>query len=138
MILLICESMNVAIDTSVIIAIIVDEPKKPAIIRQTKGMALITPESVEWEIGNAFSAMLKRNRIDIPKAIEAINIYQQLPIRFANVEIEEAIKLAGQLDIYAYDAYLIRCAMKYQCPLLTLDHGLRYAAGRANVTLIEV
>lgn len=55
--------MEIVVDTSVIIAVIVDEPEKARLIESTKGASLIAPGSLYWEIGNAFSAMLKRKRI---------------------------------------------------------------------------
>lgn len=82
--------------------------------------------------------MLKRNRITIDQALQAIQIYQRIPIRFVDIELEEALSLAGQLNIYAYDAYLLRCAVKYNAPLLSLDQGLLTAAKRLSVAVLEV
>ena len=60
--------------------------------------------------------MLKRNRVTAADAIQAIETYQRIPLRMVDVELDEAIKLADKLNIYAYDAYLIRCAIKYKSP----------------------
>lgn len=130
--------MNIVIDTSAIIAVITNEQQKVRLIEQTQGAILISPRSVEWEIGNAFSAMLKRKRITLEQAISAVAVFKQIPIRFVDVELEEAIKIAAELNIYAYDAYLIHCAQKHKSPLLTLDNGLIEAAKRGSVTTIEV
>ena len=46
-------------DTSTIIAVIGNEPEKPLLIAKTQGYDLIAPQSLHWEIGNAFSAMIK-------------------------------------------------------------------------------
>ena len=59
--------MKLIIDTSVIIAVLANEPIKKKLIKLTKGVELLAPTSVHWEIGNAFSAMLKRKRIEIIK-----------------------------------------------------------------------
>ncbi len=128
---------NIVIDTSVIIAVIAHEPEKPALIALTSGTNLLTPASVPWEIGNAFSAMLKRKRITITQAQQALEAYQQISIRFIDVELSEALLLADQLGIYAYDAYILRCALKLRCPVLTLDQGLSEAAKRADVKILE-
>ena len=130
--------MDIVVDTSVIIAVIVNEPTKPAIIQATQNADLIAPTSVHWEIGNAFSAMFKRNRITLSEAEKAIEIYQQIPIRFVDVELKEVLELAKQLNIYAYDAYLIRCAQKYKAPLISLDQALLRHATQVNVRTIEV
>ena len=99
--------MDIVVDTSVVIAVIANEPVKEALVELTTGADLIAPHSVHWEVGNALSAMLRRERIKIEQAIQAVQIYQQIPIRFVDVELEETLKIAAALGIYAYDAYLI-------------------------------
>jgi predicted nucleic acid-binding protein len=130
--------MDIVVDTSVIIAVIVNEPVKETLVELTVGADLIAPHSVHWEIGNAFSAMLRRSRITVEQAIQAVSLYQQIPVRFVEVELEEALKIAGRLGVYAYDAYLIRCALKYQSPLISLDRTLVDAARKMEAKVIEV
>jgi predicted nucleic acid-binding protein len=130
--------MDMVIDTSAIIAVIANEPEKEALVELTTGADLIAPRSVHWEIGNAFSAMLRRERIKVEQAIQAIKLYQQIPIRFVDVELEETLKIANVLGIYTYDAYLIRCALKYRSPLISLDRNLVNAAKEMKVKVIEV
>jgi predicted nucleic acid-binding protein len=130
--------MDVVVDTSVIIAVIADEPEKEALINLTTGAGLIAPQSVHWEIGNAFSAMLRRERITVEQATQAIGLYRQIPIRFVDVELEEALEIAAGLCIYAYDAYLIRCALKYRSPLISLDRNLINAAKEMQARVVEV
>lgn len=82
--------------------------------------------------------MLKRQRTTLDQAIQAIAVYQKIPIRFVEVELAEALQLAHELDLYAYDAYLLRCAVKYNVPLLSLDRGLIRAAQTLNAPIVEV
>jgi predicted nucleic acid-binding protein len=130
--------MDIAVDASTIIAVIANEPEKPALVRLTQGANLIAAASIHWEIGNAFSAMLKRQRISLHQALQALEIYQSIPIRFVEVELDAALKIAAEMNLYAYDAYLIRCALKYNVPLLTLDKGLQHAAREQGVAVLEV
>ncbi|GAB4499635.1 MAG: hypothetical protein OHK0052_14980 [Anaerolineales bacterium] len=67
--------MQIIADTSTIIAVIVGESEKANLIELTKGAVIIVPPSVNWEVGNAFSAMLKRSRITLQQALQAIEIY---------------------------------------------------------------
>ena len=60
--------MDVGIDTSALIAVIADEPERRRIIEFTTGNTLIGPGSIPWEIGNAFSAMFKQNRLTLDEA----------------------------------------------------------------------
>ena len=130
--------MDIVVDASVIIAVIANEPEKEALIELTTGADLIAPHSVHWEVGNAFSAMLRRERITVEQAIQAVKLYQQIPMRLVEVELEESLKIADTLGIYAYDAYLIRSALKYKAPLVSLDRNLVRAAKEMKARVIEV
>ena len=128
--------MDIVVDASVLIAVIANEPQRDILIELTKGANLLAPPSVHWEISNAFSAMLRRNRITLAQALRAIEIYQDIPIRFADVELKDSLMIAAQLNIYAYDAYLIRCALKYNAPLISLDQNLVRAAQRIDIEVV--
>jgi predicted nucleic acid-binding protein len=130
--------MEVVVDASVLIAVIVNEKQKNALVKITHEADLIAPASIHWEIGNAFSVMLKRQRITVKQALQAINIYQQIPLRFVEIELSDALELAAELNINAYDAYLLRCAAKYRAPLLTLDEQLIRLAPQKGVKILEV
>ncbi len=130
--------MQLVIDTSAIIAVIVNEAEKPSLLAATSGADLIAPASLHWEIGNAFSAMLKRKRIALEQAISAFTIYQQIPVRLVDVPLSEALGISDQCGIYAYDAYFLAAAQALRCELLTLDHGLIRAAAQVGVPVREV
>lgn len=130
--------MKFVVDASVIIAVIANQPEKQRLIEITKGADLLAPASIHWEIGNAFSAMIKRERITLEQAHKAIEIYKQIPIRFTEVELEETLEIVSEYGIYAYDAYLVRCAIKYKSALVTLDRRLAQVAQEMNVSVVEV
>lgn len=128
---------KITIDTSALISVISEETNKNRIIQLTVNTELLAPYSVHWEIGNAFSAMLKRNRIGLAQAELCMNLYQKIPIKFVAVDLIKALKLTAQLKIYAYDAYLIQCSLQTQTPLLTLDKGLITASRAVGVIILE-
>lgn len=130
--------MDLTIDTSIIIAIVTNEMHKKKLINITKGADLIAPSSLHWEIGNAFSAMFKRKRINIEQAISALDAYHQIPIRFSDIELGIAVELSHNLNIYAYDAYFIGCALKHNTALISIDEGLLKMANKAGVKILEV
>ena len=125
-------------DTSTIIAVIANEPEKPLLIAKTQGYELFAPRSLYWEIGNAFSAMIKRGRITLEQATAAIKIYEQISLTLVDIDLKQALEIVDKHKVYAYDAYMIACALKLACPLLTLDDGLSYAAKAAGVEVWEV
>jgi predicted nucleic acid-binding protein len=130
--------MDLVVDTSTVIAVIANEPEKPLLITKTRGYDLLAPRSLYWEIGNAFSAMLKRGRITLEQAKAAIEIYEQIPINLVDVDLKQALEIVDQYKVYAYDAYMMACALNQGCPMLTLDGGLAYAARAAGVEVWEV
>jgi len=130
--------MNIVVDTSIIIAVVTNEECKPQIVSLTRNADLLAPSSLTWEIGNAFSAMFKRQRITLEQSRTALDAFRKIPIRLVDVDLEKTLKVAKELDIYAYDAYFIVCAQKHQCQLISLDSDLLDAAERAKVESIEV
>ena len=132
------KSMDIVIDTSAIIAVIVGEPERDKIVELTKGCTLIGPGPILWEVGNAFSAMLKRGRIKLEEAIRGIIIFESIPIRYVPVDLVNVIKLANKTGLYAYDIYFLDCAIKYKAPLLTLDKRLLQVAKNLKISVLEV
>ena len=130
--------MRIVVDTSVIIAVIADEPEKARLIELTKGSTIVAPPSIKWEIGNAFSAMMKKARIGLEQAVEAIEIYQEISLEIVEINLKDAIRLAGKYNIYAYDAYILQCSIENDIPLISLDQDLINIAKQEGVQLIEV
>lgn len=130
--------MYIVVDTSVIISVITYESNKLKLINLTKGKLLIALTSLHWEVGNAISAMFRRNRIELNYAKKALEYYKEIPINFVDVDLVSSIEIANKLKIYAYDAYFLECALNYKIPLLTLDNGLISAAKKLEIETKEV
>lgn len=54
------------------------------------------------------------------------------------LEIESSVALAEKYGVYAYDAYVIECARRYQTPLLSLDRGQSRVAMSEGIEILEV
>jgi predicted nucleic acid-binding protein len=130
--------MKLVVDTSVLIAVIANEPAKAELVRVTRGCELVAPASVHWEVGNALAAGLKRRRLSLNEALRALKAYDRIPIRFVGVELDDSLGIAGRLRIYTYDAYVLACARDQRSPLLSLDAGLVTAAEQLGVDVLEV
>jgi len=130
--------MTIIVDTSVIIAVLTNEKNKKALIKITSGADLATPYSLHWEICNAFTAMFKRNKIELKQAQTAIKYYYKIPVRFTDVNLSNVLSIAHTHNIYAYDAYFIECAKNLNAPLLTLDKELKSVAEKLNIKTFEV
>ena len=46
--------------------------------------------------------------------------------------------IVQNINMYAYDAYFLDCAIRYKSPLLTLDRKLMVAAQNIHVETLEV
>ena len=130
--------MDVVIDTSAVIAVITNEPEEAEIGRYIEGASLFAPLSLHWEVGNAFSAMFRRRRISLDQATEAISNYQQLPLQLIDVDLRQSLELSHRLNLYAYDAYVIACAVNLRMPLLTLDQRMADVAPSVGVYVLEL
>lgn len=102
--------MLITIDTSVIIAVVTHESSRDYAIAVSAGHQLIAPTSIHWELGNAFSSMMKKARITLPETALCLRAYRAIPIHLIDVSVYEALKTAKKHRMYAHDAYLITCA----------------------------
>lgn len=130
--------MDITIDTSTLIAVVANEASRTQALELTAGHGLVAPHSVHWEVGNALSAMVKRRRVSITQANACIDAYLQIPIRFVDVDLKQALDVVRRLGVYAYDAYLLVCARQTTTPLLTLDEPLKRIAAKLGIETLEV
>ncbi|MBU2811341.1 type II toxin-antitoxin system VapC family toxin [Acidithiobacillus thiooxidans] len=130
--------MLITIDTSVLIAVVTYEPGRNRALELTVGRNLIAPSSVHWEMGNAFSAMIKRGRTTLKQATACLDAYSEISIKLVEVNLNQALALVSKHRIYAYDAYLLVCAMQSRSPLLTLDQPLKQVAESLSIKVLEV
>jgi len=130
--------VDIIIDTSALIAVIAGEPERNRIVEITMGNTLTGPGSIPWEIGNAFSAMFKQNRLTLKEAQKGLAIFQSIPIRYMEADFDNVLKLSKTINMYAYDVYFLDCAVRRKAPLLTLDRNLKTAAQKINIEILEV
>lgn len=130
--------MIITIDTSALLAVLLNEEHKADIVEVTKGHDLQAPFSLDAEVGNALSAMFKRNRLSLAQARQVLTQFAEIPIRRTKLRLSEAIEIAKNHNIYAYDAYVLDCARQYRSPLLSLDSELKAIGEKLALTVLEV
>lgn len=130
--------MEITVDTSAIMAVILNEPSKPKLLERTRDAELVSAPTLPWEVGNSLSALFKRARIDLGQAKGALRSYREIPVRLAEINLETSVKIAKDQGIYAYDAYMLDCARKYRTPLLSLDGPKKQVAIRLGIEVLEV
>jgi predicted nucleic acid-binding protein len=129
--------MKIISDTNTFLAVALNEPEKDKIIRLTEGHDLIAPDVLPFEIGNALTAMMKKNVLKKEEVESAWEIIQQIPVDLRQTDIKSALSIATKFNLYAYDAYFLRCAENLRSPLLTLDFGMQGVAREMGITILE-
>lgn len=123
------------VDTSAVLAVLLEEPERIALIATTQGATLYAPPSLPWEIGNALVALLRRRRLTLAEARRVWDAFQSVPLRLVDVDVGQAIASATELGLHAYDAYMLELASQRGLPLLTLDQKLRDAARARGIAV---
>jgi predicted nucleic acid-binding protein len=129
---------KIVIDASAVIAVILGEPERSSMVRLARGANLIAPPSLRWEVGNAFSSMFRRKRLLLQDALLALEIFDSIPIEHVTVDLSRALEIAHEKGVYAYDAYMLECALQHKSSLLSLDTGLMKMAKDMKINVLEV
>ncbi len=129
---------NIVIDTSAILAVLLDEPQKEALVEATMGSIVCAPASLRWEVGNAATAGVKRRRLTKERARQLIADFEQITVRELAIDIGRAVDLGLELGIYAYDAYILEAARSSGFPLLALDGPIRRHAKKLGLSQAEL
>ena len=129
--------MKIIADTNTFLAVALNEPEKKRIIQLTEGHDLIAPDVLPFEIGNALTAMMKKNSLKKKDVASAWEVVQQIPVDLRHTDIKSALRIAIKFNIYAYDAYFLECAENLRSSLLTLDIGLKRVARELGITILE-
>ena len=108
-------------DASAIMAIILNEPNRDKIIKLTKNALLLAPEVISFEVGNALINLYLKHKITEEGLIAAYKSYTSIPMRIIDVDVEKALKIACKYRIYAYDAYYLEIATRFNLPLISFD-----------------
>jgi len=130
--------MRLVADTNIFLAVALDEPEKEQIIQATAGADIIAPEILPYEIGNALSAMVKRQRLSSEEALAAFRISRLISVELIAVQVNNALQTAFQYLMYAYDAYFLQCAKDMRCPLLSLDKRMRQVADDLGIETVDI
>ena len=130
--------MKVVADTNIFLAVVMGEPERDAILKSTRDCEVVAPEVLPFEIGNALTAMLRRRAIHSEELSPIWNAVQQIPVELKRIDILQALNIATEHGIYAYDAYFLACAQTLRCPLITLDQRLQQVALAIDIPLVQV
>lgn len=129
--------MDIVADTNVFLAVVLNEPERVRLVKITLGVSVIAPETLPYEVGNALSAMVKRHQLAVAEALNAEKAVGRIAVRLVSVDVQAALQLALDQNIYAYDAYFLLCARHLSLPLLTLDRRMAEVADALGIKTLE-
>lgn len=129
--------MEIVSDASIFLSIVLDENDRGWIIDKTAGCNIFSPEILPYEIGNALIAVSKKGRLSAQEVFRAFEISQKIPVSLVPVRIFDAMKIAVQFKIYAYDAYYVQCCIENKLPLISLDTRMCAVAKNLGIKVVE-
>lgn len=130
--------MNMVIDTSAIIASVMRGPERDALVEAASGHVLIAPGFVQWEVCQALSVMIRQKGIDVVEAQRGMEILDNIPLRYVDVDMAQVLSIASRMKGVAADAFLLETAIRYNAPLLTLDRSLGRAAESFGIDVVRL
>ena len=116
--------MEIIVDACAIMAVIVKEPERDLVIELTKNVEILSPDMVSYEIANALTKMMKKKVIKREQMVNAFNYFKKIPIKTIKVDIEKALEIAWDFNIYSYDACYLEVAKRLNLSLLTFDGNM--------------
>jgi len=130
--------VSLTIDTSAVLAVLLNEPERSALLAATRRATLEAAGSLPWEIGNALVALARRRAASAKAIRQAWTAFSAVPIRYVALDVDAALQIAVEHGLYAYDAYVIEAARSSGSPLLSLDRRQVAAARNVGVEVLEV
>ena len=130
--------MNMVIDTSAIIASVMRGPERDALAKAAAGHVLLAPEFVRWEVCQALSVMIRQKGIDDVEARRGMEILDNIPLRYVDVDMAQVLSIASRIKGVAADAFFMETAIRYNAPLLTLDRSLGRTAESLGIDVVRL
>jgi predicted nucleic acid-binding protein len=132
------DPIDLVLDTSAVLAVLLNEPVRSAILERTRGANLLAAPSLPWELGNALAALVRRGGATPRDALRVWAAFLRIPVRYVAIDVPDALGLAVRHRLYAYDAYVLQAARAQDAPLLSLDDRQSAAGRAAGIELLEV
>ena len=129
--------MKLVIDANIVIAVVLGEPEKNWALDVTRGGEAIGPRSLPFEIGNALSRLVKRRRLRSENIDSAWAEAAKFDVALIDIDMQAALRLAANHDLYAYDGYMLQCALETRATLVTLDQPLSGVARKIGLQVME-
>ena len=102
------------VDTSAVLAVLLHEMTRAALLSATEGYGLVGAPSLPWEVGNALIAGVRRRRLSAEAVRQAWTSYQAVPVRLAEIDPRHALDIGGMGKFLWYARPLVP-ALLWRC-----------------------
>jgi len=116
------------VDASALAALLFGEPEGAAVAKRLQDGELVAPALLAFEIANICLKKMARHSDRRDALLEAFTIYRRMAIETVEIDHGDAIRLAEQSGLTAYDASYLWLAQQHGGELVTLDKRLNRAA----------
>ena len=132
------------VDASVAVKwLLPEEHREQARILLEEDHDRVAPDLILLEVGNALWKRVRRNQLAPGDAVEAFELFSQLPLQLEGAATFAPItqRIALHTEQTMYDCLYLAMAVAYECPLVTADAQLfRAIAGgpmKSHIRWIE-
>ncbi len=118
------------VDASAIVALLFDELTRELVVSRLRGRSLHAPDLLGFEVANACVKKMRAYPGESDALRQAFLCFFELEIEFEPTDLTEAVVLARQMKLSAYDASYLWLASALGVELVTLDDKLARAHER--------
>ncbi len=115
------------VDASALGALLFGEPKAEEVARALGDAPLAAPALLWFEAASICLKKVNAHENKTEDLLSAFNMMDQLPIQGVEVEHQEVVRLAMELDLTTYDASYLWLALRLNGELVTLDEKMHNA-----------
>jgi predicted nucleic acid-binding protein len=129
--------MKMVVDVNIVLAVVLGEPEREWAIKVSRNATAFAPKSFPFELGNALSALFKRKRLSNDGVLAAWRAAAKYQVTLCDIDMAAALRLACVHNIYAYDAYIVQCAVEQKAVLMSLDRRMIAIAKGVGLDVME-
>jgi predicted nucleic acid-binding protein len=118
------------VDASAVVALLFDELTRESVVSRLRGGSLHAPDLLGFEVANACVKKMRAYPGESDALRRAFSCFFELEIEFEPTDLTEAVVLARQMKLSAYDASYLWLASALGVELVTLDDKLARAHER--------
>ena len=112
------------VDASALAALLYGEPEAETVARRLGRARLVAPTLLGFELANVCLIKSRRHPRQGPALLAAFQLRRRLGVQEVTIDHDDALRLASETGLTAYDASYLWLARQLGAELVTLDRQL--------------